>query len=351
MARTKGGNVRRASSAPLVGEKERGEHVPLQTIPAQQRPEGPPTKSEDLGLPWKDDTLKGETSSKPKTDDQNMNASPTDVNTSKNPNLSSDTKINVPEIPEKTIDEVSHHLEVEEPSVKDTQNLTGSKSHSSADPTVADIQSSLKKGKLGGRIKRALRKSKPPTRHVPHPVKPTVNDEESEKSVDDDVVVVSETASRRRTRASAAAMKTKLEAAGFNEGKDKSENPSKLKELESEKKAKEKKKGKRPCSEEQKIDRVTKRRKGFNINEPTQEKAKDRFRVDDVEDSEDEDTVFLVKKKSKGKMKINDDRNRINNRRIAKGIDDVSTEGIIFNSEENEARWNSVCARKILPER
>ncbi|GAA0183456.1 hypothetical protein LIER_30864 [Lithospermum erythrorhizon] len=88
-------------------------------------------------------------------------------------------------------------------------------------------------GKLGGRIKRALRKSKPPTRHVPYFVKPTMNDEESEKSVDDDVVVVSETTSRRRTRASAVAMKTKLEAAGFNEEQDKSNDPSKLKESES----------------------------------------------------------------------------------------------------------------------
>ncbi|GAA0177470.1 hypothetical protein LIER_29699 [Lithospermum erythrorhizon] len=208
MSRTKGENVRRASSAPLVGENERGEPIPLQTIPAQQQPEGPPPKPEDLGLPWKDDALKGETSSKPKTDDQNENASPTGVNTGKNPNLPSDTKIDITEIPEKSIEENSHHVEVEGPSVKDTQNLTSSKSHSSTDPTVADILSNLKKRKLEGRIKRALRKQKPLTRHVPRTVKPTVNDEESsEKSVDDDVVIVSETASRRRTRASAAAMK------------------------------------------------------------------------------------------------------------------------------------------------
>ncbi|GAA0171538.1 hypothetical protein LIER_25544 [Lithospermum erythrorhizon] len=122
-------------------------------------------------------------------------------------------------------------------------------------------------------------------------------------------------------------MKTKRKAAGFNEGKDKSDDHSDLKESESEKKAKEKKKGKRPCSEKQKINSMTKRRKGVNISEPTLEKAKDKFRVDDVEDIEEEDTVYLVKKKFKGKMKINDDRNKINNRRIAKEIDEILKAG------------------------
>ncbi|GAA0165288.1 hypothetical protein LIER_20731 [Lithospermum erythrorhizon] len=37
--------------------------------------------------------------------------------------------------------------------------------------------------------------------------------------------------------------------------------------------------------------------------------------------------------------------------RIAKGIEEMSTEGVDFNSEENEARWNSICVRNILPER
>ncbi|GAA0187383.1 hypothetical protein LIER_34671 [Lithospermum erythrorhizon] len=309
MARTKGGNVRRASSAPLIGENEKGEPVPLQTIPAQSLPREPPTKSEDLGLPWKDDTLKGDTSSKPRSADHDKSASPTNVETGKNPNLSSDSKIDVAESPKKTIDEDSHHLVVEEPSVKDTQNVTSSKSHSSADPTVADILTSLKKGKSGGRIKRVLRKSKPPTRHVPHPVKPTVSDEESKKNVDDDVVIVSKTASRRRMRASTAALKTKRESTGLNDEHDKSDD---LKESEGERKAKEKQKGKRPCLGKQKIDRETKRRKGVNINEPTQEKGKDWFKIDE-EESEDEDTTLLVKRKSKGKIKIDDDRNRINN--------------------------------------
>ncbi|GAA0153435.1 hypothetical protein LIER_11676 [Lithospermum erythrorhizon] len=50
-------------------------------------------------------------------------------------------------------------------------------------------------------------------------------------------------------------------------------------------------------------------------------------------------------------MKLKDDRNRMNNRRIAKRVDDMDTEGTDFASEENEAWWNFVCARNILAER
>ncbi|GAA0155671.1 hypothetical protein LIER_13352 [Lithospermum erythrorhizon] len=63
--------------------------------------------------------------------------------------------------------------------------------------------------------------------------------------------VVSETVSRRRTRASAAALKTKREAAGLVEERSESGESIDLEELESlnkKKKAAEKGKGKRPCS-------------------------------------------------------------------------------------------------------
>ncbi|GAA0154320.1 hypothetical protein LIER_37851 [Lithospermum erythrorhizon] len=312
MARTKGGTVRGASYVMQIGENERGEPIPLQTIPAQQQSEGQTPRLENLGLPWKDNALVGETSSRPDTDDHNENAPPTIENTGKNPKLSStsDPKVDNAEIPGESIKagDGSHHdsqnVEVEGSSVKDTPILSSPKSHSSADPTVAEILTKLGKGKVGGRIKRVLRKQKPLTRYVPQTVKPTVNDDESSKKIldNDDVVVVSETASRRRTRASASAIKTKREATRLEEGQGKSYDQTDLEESESVKKAKEKKKGKRPCYEKQKIDNMPKRRKWIYISEPTQEKAKDKFRVDDVEDSEEEDTVYLVKRKSKGKM-------------------------------------------------
>ncbi|GAA0180939.1 hypothetical protein LIER_30175 [Lithospermum erythrorhizon] len=87
------------------------------------------------------------------------------------------------------------------------------------------------------------------------------------------------------------------------------------------------------------------------ISEPSQSRNKDKFIVDDLEESSGEDDACTARRKLKGKMKINYDRNRINNRRIAKGIEEISTEEMDFNFEENEVRWNSVCARNILPER
>ncbi|GAA0173046.1 hypothetical protein LIER_26745 [Lithospermum erythrorhizon] len=296
MARKKGGRIRGASSTPHIGENERGEPIPLQTIPAQQ-PEGQNPRPEILGLPWKDNAVVGETPSRADTDDHNT--PPTSKNTGKNPKLSStsESKRDNAEIPGESIEarDDSYHYSQnaggEGSSVKDTPIMASPKSHSSADPTVAEILTKLGKRKVGGRIKRVLRKQKPPIRYVPQTVKPTVNDgNSSENSSDDDVVVVSETASRRRTRASAAAIKTKREAAGIEEGQDKSDDQTKLKEPESAKKTEDKGKGKRPCSKEQKTENLPKRRKGVNISEPTQEKSKHKFRVDDKEDSEEEDT-------------------------------------------------------------
>ncbi|GAA0153388.1 hypothetical protein LIER_37668 [Lithospermum erythrorhizon] len=257
-----------------------------------------------------------------------MDVPPTSDNIGKNPNplSTSDAKVdNAETLGGSLMDrDGSYHgpqgVEVEAASVKDTSNMSRPKSHNSVDPTVAEILTNLGKGIVGD---------------------------------NDDVVVVSETASRRRTRASGAALKTKREAAGLEEEKSKSGEPIDLEELESlnkKEKAAEKGKGKRPCFEKSKGESVPKKRKGINISEPAQGKAKDKFVVDDAEDSEEDDVVYLAKRKFKGKIKLNDDRNRINNRRIVKGIDEVSTEGIMFNFEENEARWNSVRARKITRE-
>ncbi|GAA0174485.1 hypothetical protein LIER_27869 [Lithospermum erythrorhizon] len=108
---------------------------------------------------------------------------------------------------------------------------------------------------------------------------------------------------------------------------------------------------KRPSVDELKEGVAFKKRKGVFVYESSQGRNKDKFIIDDLEESSGEDAACLAKRKSKGKIKLNDDRNRINNRRIAKGVEDMDTEGIDFASEENEARWNFVCAKKILAER
>ncbi|GAA0179443.1 hypothetical protein LIER_42218 [Lithospermum erythrorhizon] len=283
MARTRGGSVssRGASTSTPIGENERGK-----PIPPQQQPEVLTPRTENLGLSWKENTLVEEAPSRAGNDDQNqhhdMDVPPTSDNIGKNPNPLS-----------------------------------------TSDAKVGNAET------LGGSIR-----DRDGSYHDPQgveTVKPTVNDDDSsKKNLDnDDVVVVYETTSRRRARASVVALKTKREADGLEEERSKSGDPIDLEELESvnkKKKAVEKGKGKRPCFEKPKGESVPKKEKGINISEPTQGKAKDKFVVDDAEDFEEDDAVYLAKSKSKGKMKLNDDRNRINNRRIAKGIDEVSTE-------------------------
>ncbi|GAA0165516.1 hypothetical protein LIER_20901 [Lithospermum erythrorhizon] len=69
---------------------------------------------------------------------------------------------------------------------------------------------------------------------------------------------------------------------------------------------------------------MPKKRNGVVISEPLQGRDKDNFVVNDVEDVEGESAASLARRKSKGKLKVNDDRNRINNRRIAKGVEDMN---------------------------
>ncbi|GAA0163419.1 hypothetical protein LIER_19293 [Lithospermum erythrorhizon] len=116
---------------------------------------------------------------------------------------------------------------------------------------------------------------------------------------DDDIVIVSSTASRRRTMSSAAALKKKKAVLGVV------------------------------------------------ISEPGSSGKGDRFVIDDVEESGEEGDVWRLKERSTGKLRVNDSGNRINNRRIAKDVDEVPTDGVDFYGEEHEARWKFVRARKI----
>ncbi|GAA0151914.1 hypothetical protein LIER_37382 [Lithospermum erythrorhizon] len=72
---------------------------------------------------------------------------------------------------------------------------------------------------------------------------------------------------------------------------------------------------------------------------------------DDVDESEEEVVAKVLRERSKNKLKVNDNRNRINNRRIARNVKDFSTEGMDFYSKEHRARWKFGCARNIRLER
>ncbi|GAA0159725.1 hypothetical protein LIER_16435 [Lithospermum erythrorhizon] len=248
-------------------------------------------------------------------------------------------EVNVPE-------KVSENVEGVNPSVNDTSNETSYKSaktHSSMDPTVPKILAGMKGTKAGGvkrgRIKRNLRKQGILVRHVKRDspaMNPTVEeaavDSPGENQDDDDVVVVFYTTSRNRRRT-----KTSVVAGGVDievvEKPYEAVDVEELKRLAEKKKATKKDKGKvkRP-SVDKAGEPVPKKRKGVFRG--------DRFIPDDVADvSEEEDMAEILRKRSKSKLKIDDNRNKVNNRRNAKDVLDLKTEGVDFNSEEHEARW------------
>ncbi|GAA0164155.1 hypothetical protein LIER_19860 [Lithospermum erythrorhizon] len=71
----------------------------------------------------------------------------------------------------------------------------------------------------------------------------------------------------------------------------------------------------------------------------------------DKESNDNLNAYRVSKRKSQDKLKENDDKTRIENRRVAHDVVDVPLEGIVLESEVQRARWNIVCGRKIEPER
>ncbi|GAA0149080.1 transmembrane signal receptor [Lithospermum erythrorhizon] len=176
---------------------------------------------------------------------------------------------------------------------------------------------------------------------------------------DDNVVIVCSTTSRKRTRACAAALEKKKTALGLEgDNVDNYVEPSEVVDFkEIERKAEEKKrmkkgkgKAKRP-SDGHVSGSTSKKRKGIVISDPKSPTRGDRFVEDDVEETDEEGVTNSLRERSNGKLKVNDSRNRINNRRIVKDVEEVPTDGVDFCSEEHEAKWKYVCARNILPER
>ncbi|GAA0153866.1 hypothetical protein LIER_37756 [Lithospermum erythrorhizon] len=200
------------------------------------------------------------------------------------------------------------------PSVKDTSDETSYKSaktHSSIDPTVVEIMAGMRGVKS---------------------VKEAAVDSPIEEEVDD-IVVVSYTTSknRRRTRTSIAALEKKrvaLAVGGVNEKAN--EEPEKVVDVEELEKLAEMRKAvkiekvkvKRP-STNQAWGFVPKKRKRVVILEPKSPRRGDKFVVDDAAKSDEEVAAKVLRERSKVKLKVNDNRNRINNRRITKDVDDV----------------------------
>ncbi|GAA0163473.1 hypothetical protein LIER_43647 [Lithospermum erythrorhizon] len=104
------------------------------------------------------------------------------------------------------------------------------------------------------------------------------------------------------------------------------------------------------------------KKRGFRKMESKEKKRKkkddksDEVRMveseDEAPDSEREDIIKILKKRRElGKLKINDTRTRVNNKRIPKNVAPVSTDGIALNSKDEEARWKFIYNRRLAPER
>ncbi|GAA0164084.1 hypothetical protein LIER_19803 [Lithospermum erythrorhizon] len=357
----------------LFGINERGEPILLQSIlPQETEPEETPAKkSPILLLPWKHDVaidepnpglgdqIQPEHSSMSGWERTHVPPIVDDTGKSQNPSYDSLEKVGSThtslksaeggdndDIPISKVDvDVSRRdtdkscgeeVDVPEkvsgddkgvnPSVKETSDETiykSAKTHSSVDPTVAEILVGMKWVKSsavrGGRIKRRLRKQGVVVRHERKNVTPSVEEVAEDSPVekdDDDILVISSTTgkSMRRTQASIAAFDKKRAA------------------LEKKKAAKKgKAKAKRP-STDQTGGSVPKKRNGVVISEPKSLARGNKFVVDE------EGAAKVLREKSKGKLKVTDNRNTINNRRITKDVDDVPIDGVDFCSEEHEAR-------------
>ncbi|GAA0153434.1 hypothetical protein LIER_11675 [Lithospermum erythrorhizon] len=128
-------------------------------------------------------------------------------------------------------------------------------------------------------------------------VKSTRKDQGSD---DDDVVVVSSTASKRRTRASVIALEKKRAVLGVG-GNVEAEEVMDLEELEKlmqKKKAtkKGKENAKRPSVDELKEGAASKKRKEVFVSESSQGRNKDKFIINDLEESSGEDAACLARK-------------------------------------------------------
>ncbi|GAA0159738.1 hypothetical protein LIER_16446 [Lithospermum erythrorhizon] len=69
--------------------------------------------------------------------------------------------------------------------------------------------------------------------------------------------------------------------------------------------------------------------------------------------SDEEDIASLMRKrrKDKSKLKLNENKTRVGNKRISKNVTKVSTANVALNFKEEEAKWKFVASRRIADER
>ncbi|GAA0159450.1 hypothetical protein LIER_16220 [Lithospermum erythrorhizon] len=72
---------------------------------------------------------------------------------------------------------------------------------------------------------------------------------------------------------------------------------------------------------------------------------------EDVQDSNTEDVgvVMSRRRKAKGKLRMNENRTSVGNKRVPKNVDAVPAVNVALNSEEEHAKWRFVPNRRVMP--
>ncbi|GAA0163497.1 hypothetical protein LIER_19345 [Lithospermum erythrorhizon] len=103
-------------------------------------------------------------------------------------------------------------------------------------------------------------------------------------------------------------------------------------------------------SQKKKKSKKRKHKKGVDEGEAFESKKK-LSKEEHGLDEEDITAIIIKRRKAKGKLKIDENRYKVENKRIPKNVATVSTENVALNSEEKEAKWRFVACRRIAAER
>ncbi|GAA0160645.1 hypothetical protein LIER_17153 [Lithospermum erythrorhizon] len=68
-------------------------------------------------------------------------------------------------------------------------------------------------------------------------------------------------------------------------------------------------------------------------------------------DEEDISGVITNRRKATSKLKLNENRTRVGNKRVSKNVDEVSTSNVALNSKEEHAKWMFVANRRVAAEK
>ncbi|GAA0184192.1 hypothetical protein LIER_31480 [Lithospermum erythrorhizon] len=79
----------------------------------------------------------------------------------------------------------------------------------------------------------------------------------------------------------------------------------------------------------------------------------DRNAEEEVQESKEEDIAVAIRRRRKatGKLKLNENRTRVGNKKVPKNVVEVSTANVVLNFEEDHAKWRFFANRRVAGEK